>query len=514
MRARAALFALLWPAQVFAGTVRVAAYDEKGRLLDTPAFLRHIAPAESAKSGVPPKSSGLFLTDPEGRPAPGRPWWVADSTAPQWRWSGPDRVKVSLPWPVAGDGFSTLELDGDGSGYVDGQTVQLNEDAAKAAWRGFREAFEARSRSFVPRYAPSPAFTKAESKAKAAMTDAQAAPDARKRARLFDKALASIAAAWQAMLFEHGRQAARDPKASASLRLGLTLDETLVDRLSEHAWIIDKLSNSGATWVRLIFRANPDDFLFSQLSSFSLYDAFVKDLVARGIKIVGSVLDSALWPHGLTPQAYVERTRNLASHYKDSIRSWEVASEPNGSWLGGYKNPLPDETVLAAVDAAAAEVKRIDPTLETVATLYWWEGTAKDDRHPLFAWLDWSLPKGFGRNVDVVGLSVYPDENPMGLAFDPAFLKLKGRFPDKKLMLGGFGFVEKEELKGYWWLEPGAVGEPRKDIVILYTGASCALPQGVGGGFFFPTLQQMLAPGKKTTPLYGIYRAAIRRIRS
>ena len=514
MRARIVLFALLWPAQVFAGTLRVAAYDEKGRLLDTAGFLRRIAPAESAEAGVPPDSSGLFLTDPEGKPAPGRPWWVADSTAPQWRWSGPERVKISLPWPVAGDGFSTLELDGDGSGYVDGQTIQLNEDAAKTAWRGFREAFEARSRSFLPRYAPTLAFARAESKAKDAMTDAQSASAARKRARLFDKALSSIADAWQTMLFEHGSQAARDPKASASLRLGLTLDETLVDRLSEQAWVVDKLSSSGATWVRLIFRTNPDDFLFSQPSSFSLYDAFVKDLGAKGIKIIGSVLDSALWPRGLTPQAYAERTRNLAAHYKGSIRSWEVASEPNGTWLGGYKSPLPAETVLAAVDAAAAEVKRVDPALETVATLYWWEGTAKDDRHPLFAWLDWSLPKGFGRGVDVVGLSVYPDENPMGLAFDPVFLKLGDRFPGKKLMLGGFGFVEKDELKGYWWLEPGAVGEARGDIVIFYTGASCALPQGVGGGFFFPTLQQMLAPDKKTTPLYVIYRAAIKRIRS
>lgn len=507
------LLALLWPAQALAGTVRVSAYDEKGRLLDTTAFLRHIAPAESSKSGVGPESSGLFLTDLEGKPAPGRPWWVAESTSPQWRWSGPERVKVSLPWPVPGDGFSTLELDGDGSGYIDGQTIPFNEDAAKAAWRGFRKAFEARSRSFSPRYAPGAAFAKAESKAKEAMADAQGASDPRKRARLFDSALCAVAYAWQTMLFEHGRQAAKDPKASASLRLGLTLDETLVDRLSEHAWIIDKLSGSGAGWVRLVFRSNGNDFLFSEPSSFALYDAFVKDAGARGIKIMGSVLDSALWPPGLTPRAYAERTRNLASHYKDSIRSWEVASEPNGSWLGGYKHPLPDETVLAAVDAAAAEIKRLDPALETVATLYWWEGTAKDDRHPLFAWLDWSAPKGFGRGIDLVGLDVYPDENPMGLAFDPVFLKLQARFPGRKLMLGAFGFVEKEELAGYWWLEPGAVDEARKDIVILYTGASCALPQGVGGGFFFPTLEQMLAPGRKAMPLYAVYRDAIRRIR-
>ncbi|MBI5242310.1 MAG: hypothetical protein HY922_01345 [Elusimicrobia bacterium] len=482
-------------------------------MLDTDGLLRRISPAETAKHGAPPRSSALYLAGLDDSPAPGRPWWVADSTLPQWRWSGPERIKVSLPWPVASDGFATIELDGDGLGYVDGQTIPLNEDAAKAAWRRFREAQEERSKSFAPPFEPTPAFTKAETKAKAAIVEAQQAPDPVKRARLFDKALSRISEAWQTMLFDHGRQAAREPKTGPALRFGLTLDETLVDRLPEHSWIAERISKSGATWVRLVFRTNADDFLYAQPRSFSLYDSFIQDLRARNIRIMGSVLDSALWPKGADARAYVLRTRNLVARYKDSIRSWEVASEPNGSWIGGYKNPLPDETVLEAANAGAAEAKRIDPSIETVATLYWWEGTAKDDRHPLFSWLKWSIPKGFGLDIDVVGLSVYPDENPLSLAFDPVFLKLHKVFPDKKLMLGGFGYVEQEELKGYWWLDPGSIGDARADILILYTGAACALPQGVGGGFFFATLQQMLAPGRRTTPLYGIYRSTLKRLK-
>ena len=513
MRVCALTALLLWPLPAWAASVRVLAYDDDGRLLDTASFLRHIAPAAAARKGVAPDASGLFATDLQDEPVPGRPWCVADSTTPAWAWTGPEKVQFSLPWPVPDDGFSTVQLDGEGSGYVDGQTLLLNEEAAKAAWRRLREAVEARTQSFTPRYAPGKDFQKSETQAKAALVEAQASPDPRRRARLFDKALSSISRAWQVMLFEHGRQAAADPKVRAGLRFGLTLEEALIDRLPEHQWIAGKLASSGADWVRLVFRPNPEDPTYAQARSFPLYDGFLRELKGRGIKTTGVVLDASPWPKGLDAQAYAERARNLVSHYKGSIRSWEVASKPNATWVGSRKDPLSDETVLSAVLGAASEAKRADPEAETVATLYWWEGTAQDDRRALFPWLKWSLPKGFGKDVDVVGLSIYPDENPMGLAFDTVFLKLRALFPDKKLMLADYGFAEQEELTGYWWLEPGSVAEARKDIVVLFSGAACALPQGVGGGFFYPTLQQLLAPGRKPTLLFGVYRSTLGRLK-
>ena len=50
--------------------------------MDTASFLRHIAPAAAARKGVAPDASGLFATDLQDEPVPGRPWWVADSTTP------------------------------------------------------------------------------------------------------------------------------------------------------------------------------------------------------------------------------------------------------------------------------------------------------------------------------------------------------------------------------------------------------------------------------------------------
>ncbi|MEK7657561.1 MAG: hypothetical protein AAB412_07365 [Elusimicrobiota bacterium] len=514
----AALLLAAWPLQARGESVRVIAYDEGGKLLETQALLKHISPAGAEGAG---ESAGLYLAGLSGAAAQGRPWWVRSSTAPQWSWSGAERVRASLPWPVPQDGFSTVRLDGDGSGYADGGIVFLNEDAAKTAWRQFRESLDYRVKSSTPAYRPSPEFRRLEDRAKEAMTQAHRPEDPRLRARLFDQALGDISAAWQKLLFEHGAQAAADPARGAGLRWGLTLDETAADRLAELDFIAERAAASGADSVRLVFRLNPEDFYYERGSSFAVYDRIVRAFSVRGLRVMGSVLDSALWPRSLTPQDYVDRTRNLVSHYSSTsseravqIRSWEVASEPNGNWLGGWRNPLPDETILVSVSSAAAEVKRIDPSLETVATLYWWEGTAQDDRHPLFAWLAWSLPRGFGTDIDILGLSIYPNDNPMGIALDPAWRRLSELFPDKKLMLGGFGFMEKDSLHGYWWLEPDSVWEARKDILVLYTGAACALPRSVGGGFWWQALDQMLAEGKKPQALLRLYGSTLKRLKT
>ncbi|PCI36595.1 MAG: hypothetical protein COB53_08950, partial [Elusimicrobia bacterium] len=66
----------------------------------------------------------------------------------------------------------------------------------------------------------------------------------------------------------------------------------------------------------------------------------------------------------------------------------------------------------------------------------------------------------------------------------------------------------------YWWLGPKDVKNARKDLAILYTGAAAAIPESVGGGFFWQTLDHMLKPRKRTTSFYRIYRSALKRIKS
>jgi hypothetical protein len=468
----------------------VLAYDGGGRLLDKEGLIRLLAQAGGA-----PETGGLYLCGIDGEPAEGRPWWSGASTAPAWAWSGPERVRFSLPWPAGEPGRSTLILDGDATGYMDGQTVLVNEEAARWAWRNLRESLDRRTTLSERRYAPGRRFRKLEAKAMAEMMAAQAAGNPRKRAALFDQALESAARGYDAMLLEHGGQIARDPKAAGELRFGLSLDETAADRMLEHEWIADRLGASGADWARIVFRAGPDDFFFERESSFILYDSLIQKLRLRGLRVMGAILDGPLRPPGLTPLACVRRTRNLVRRYRASISSWETASEPNAA-SGG---PIEDESVLEASMACAAEVKRIDPKLETVAALRWWEGSAPGGRQALFAWLRWGLPRGFGRNLDVAALVIRPDECPMGTAFDPVFAKLGALLPDKRLMLGGFTASGR--------------GAGAEEAVLYYTAAACSIPGGLGGGFYLWTLRDMLAPDRFETPLARSYRRTLRRLR-
>jgi hypothetical protein len=207
----------------------------------------------------------------------------------------------------------------------------------------------------------------------------------------------------------------------------------------------------------------------------------------------------------MTPQTYAERTKNLVLHYKDQIRSWEVGNELNGDWLGGVSAPLTTDQVYRVYSAGAAKVKELDPSLETVATLYRWDGTAPDAEHSLFGWLKHYSRQGFGRNLDVLSLSLQPDDNPVGMALEPIFELVQTELPDKSLMLGSLGYVEKDKLQGYWWLRPDDVEAAREDLLIFSTTASCAMPRSLGGGFWWQTLEQMIPDKSRATGLYRAY---------
>lgn len=504
---------LLLPAAASAKSVKIMAFDPGGRLLDSKGLLRHIAPAAKSATGVPIESSGLFLTDSIGIPAEGRPWWRKDADKPVWTWKNAERIKITLPWPIEKDGFSTVSLDGKGKGYTDGQTILLNEEIAVTAYHRMRTSMKTRMAQ-NPVYRPSKRVKKMVASARKMIRKGHAAKEPRKKAAIFDQALSITSFAWQQLLYEHGEQLLSDAKYGARQRFGLSLDETLTDRMHDYEKLADQISESGATWVRIVFGGNLDDFTYAKKSSFAPYDKFISLLRERKIRIMGSILDSLLWPKNLTPKAYQERAKNLASHYQDDIRSWEVASEPNANWIGGTRTRLPRKLVLTAIQKAIVSLKRVDSSLETVATLHWWEGTSPETEDALFPWLDWAVPRGFGRGIDVIALSLYPHRHPLGIAFDPVFSELHRRFPEKRLMLGGFSFADSEDLQGYWWLEATNVRDARKDLIVLFLGTAPAIPNSIGGGFYWPTLRLMLpSDRKKPSSIYFLYKRTLKRLK-
>ena len=483
------------------GSVKVFAYDASGRLMKLNELLAFIGRVDR-QEGSPP---GIVAYSPDGLLAPSKPTLKQEGDMVLLSWEKLPRVHLSLPWPVAEDGFSTIWADKNGEAFVDGDAVFLNEEAAVTQYRLFKESLRKHMTDWDPIYRPGPKAKRKNEDAHDLMTKAFAQKDPSKRAVAFDKALHATSLAWPKLLFEHVLQIPLHDNNRDSMRFGLTLDASLLQRLDQYKWIIGSLQKSGANWVRLVFRHNPDDFFYENMRSYNEYDAIIDELRSKGIRVMGCVLDTGQWPKTMTPQMYSERVKNLVFHYKDKIRSWEVGSEINGNWLGGVSNPMTPDQVFRIYYAGAAKVKEIDPSLETVATLYWWEGTAPDEEHSLFGWLRKYSNQGFGRNLDVIALSLQPEDNPVGMAFETIFQRVHDTLPDKKILLGSMGYVEQgDKLKGYYWLDPEDVDGARKDLAILFTTISCAAPRSLCGGFWWQALDQMY-PGKKTSDLFRVY---------
>jgi hypothetical protein len=485
-------------------SLKLIAYDRAGKPLDLEGLLSFIGRADRA-ADADQKLSGIFVLPPDDPAAALRPVLEQKGELIVLTWEKLAQAALSLPWPVAEDGFSTVWADKGGAGYSDGDALFLNEELAITQYRLFKESLRKRTTDWSPLYKPGAKARKTAAQAQELMAKAHAEKGGSARARAFDAALTAVSAAWQKMLFEHGLQTALSAKRKAGLRFGLTIDESIFKRLDHYESLISAIKRSGANWVRLVFRSNPEDFTYASMRSFTEYDSLVAELRDQDLRIMGTVLDTGQWPRTMTPQIYAERTKNLVLHYKNQIRSWEVGSEINGDWLGGVSAPLSLDQTYRIYSAGAAKVKEIDESLETVATLYWWDGTAPDAAHSLFGWLKRYSREGFGRSVDVLSISLQPDDNPVGMALETIFERTAAEVPAKSLMLGNLGYAQRDKLQGYWWLRPDDIGAAREDLLVFSTTASCAMPSSLCGGFWWQTLEQMLPSKKRTTGLYRSY---------
>lgn len=504
----AAALALLLAPPADAASIKLFAFDEKGAALDARALARRLARADEKEPDL--SRLPVWAHPVDGKSPPQRLKLSQEGKLVLGSWEKADRVRLELVWPVSEDGYNAVRADKGGAGFGDGEVVFLDEEIAATQYRRFKDMWKRRVSDWQPLYKPGKKAKELAEAAKDGMAAAAGEKETPARVKAYQKALNQTALAWEKALFEHGLQHALDERRAPGLRFGLTLDESMLKRLDDLEWIAEAVRRSGAEWVRLVFRSNGPDFLYSSLRSFNEYDGVIEELARNKVQVMGCVLDSTQWPKTLTPELYAERTKNLVLHYRGKISSWEVGSELNGDWIGGASAPFAPDQVQRIYAAGAAKVKEIDPALETVATLYAWEETAPDREHALSGWLPLQVKRGFGRDLDVVGLSVQPEDNPMGMGLENAFDSVAEALPSQKLMISSLGYVEKEELRGYWWLAPDDVDGARKDIAILYATASCAMPRSLCGGFWWQTLDQMLPPGRrKATDLYKVWRRTL-----
>lgn len=508
MTRTALLAVLLSAAPAGAASIKLFAFDGKGLALDAEGLARRLSRADEKAPDL--ERLPLWAVPVDGKSPRQRMKLSQQGKLVLGTWDADGRVRLELVWPVEEDGYNAVGADKGGAGFGDGEVVFLDEEIAATQYSRFKGSWKRRLSDWLPLYKPGKKAKDLAEAAQEAMAEAARQKETPARVQAYQKALQHTALAWEKMLFEHGLQHALDERRAPGLRFGLTLDESMLKRLDDLEWIAEAVRRSGADWVRLVFRANPADFLYASLRSFNEYDGIVEELARNKIKVMGGVLDSTQWPKTMTPELYAERTKNLVLHYRGKISSWEVGSELNGDWLGGVSAPFSTEQVYRTYTAGVNKVKELDPALETVATLYAWEETAPDREHALSDWVPAQVKRGFGRNLDVVGLSVQPEENPLGMGFERVFDATGDALPRQKLMISSLGYVEKEDVAGYWWLAPDDADGARKDIAILYTTASCAMPRSLCGGFWWQTLDQMLPPGRrKATDLYKVWRRTL-----
>ena len=505
---KALFLTALLAAPAHAASIKLFTFDAKAEPIDAAGLAKRLSRADDKTPDL--EKLPLWAISIDGKTPPQRLKLTQQNKLVIGSWDKAEHVRLELVWPIAEDGYNSVAADKGGAGFADGELVFLDEEIAITQYRRFKDSWKRRVSDWQPLYKPGKKAKELTDAAKDAMAEAAGQKDTPARVNAYKKALQATALAWEKMLFEHGLQHALDERRAPGLRFGLTLDENILKRLDDLEWIAEAVRRSGADWVRLVFRANSSDFLYSSLRSFNEYDGVVEELAKNKIKVMGCVLDATQWPKTLTPELYAERVKNLVLHFRGKISSWEVGTELNGDWLGGASAPFTPEQVYRTYSAGANKVKELDPELETVATLYAWEETAPDREHALSSWLPTQVKRGFGRNLDVVGLSIQPEDNPLGMSFEREFDAVGEAMPAQKLMVSSLGYVEKEELKGYWWLAPDDADGARKDIAILYATASCAMPRSLCGGFWWQTLDQMLPPGRrKATDLYKVWRRTL-----
>lgn len=365
---------------------------------------------------------------------------------------------LALAWPTS-HGYSNLIVDLPGPGRYD-----LGLLAAQQASASLERALAAR-----PQYRPSPAFRRARRRTTALLDEGRNA-DRRRRGALGAQALDSAVGATLRLLTEYGIQRARRT-GSGELHWGFTLD-SVQDARRALTSVAELAPGNG--WVRIVFdRAEPPES----------YRAAVDLAHSLGVRVTGQILDSSQMKD-VPVAAWRDRvTRYITA--LPAVDAWEVGNEVNGTWLG--------RDVVAKV-AYAARYVREHTRARTLLTLYWQLGE-EEPRSSMFEWASHHLSPELLRDIDDIGISLYPEDHPMGLAMDRVFMTLHARFPSQRLLISELGYWSPDLGHTWWW---GSRSNPknrgRVAVASLYQSAVLGYPYSGGGTYWWYYRQEALGP--------------------
>ena len=372
-----------------------------------------------------------------------------------------------INWPTEPSGSSMLLVDNLGAGFGSPGTVNVTYRAALDARARLATMLAAR-----PGYVPSAGFTAALAAADTHLAVAAGTSDESVRGARGQLALDQLAVAAERLLAEYGISYARSVRTTRPPWLGVTLDtiDGTPGTLTQARAITEPWG-----WVRLVFdRGVPP----------AAYAPAVTAAKARGLRILGQPIDSSAAKR-YTPAGYLARIQEYVTAFPE-IDAWEVGNEVNGRWTG--------RDIAAKVAEAAAWVQAHSSAL-VVCTLYWQLGTDLP-RAATFNWLRDNLPPPVRADLDVVLLSTWVEDAPLGpLGFDPVMRALADELPGLRIGLGELGYWNDDTSRVWWAFDrTDPYGTARRAVSSWYLAASLGYPSSVGGGFWWYFVQEMQPP--------------------
>ncbi len=395
-------------------------------------------------------------------------------------------IGLSLTWMTKNTGYFNLFLDNEGAGFSKSETIIFNYEAALSYWKKLNNALSIRED-----YNRSAEFNELYENAKYYINLAKQANKDSLKGKYGQIALDYIAQAYELLLYEYGIQyAQRHP--SQQFWWGVT-----IDRIDDYENVLNSVSDlieNSATdgWIRIVF----DEFI-----SPDYYDGIVSYAQKKNLHIMGEILDSSCM-RLYSLEDFKSRVREYVNHFPD-IEAWEIGNEINGEWLG--------ENVVAKIEYAADYIKKVRLDAIIVLTLYWQFGT-EDIPHSVFQWIKNNLKPELINKIDVIALSIYVMNSPLGMAFDEVFQMLHKYFPEKKIMIGemDYWYVEGEDI--WWWhsnTEP--VSTVRKKFCKQMYASALGYPFSLLGGFWWYYNLEMYPPNDLWRTLNELYKEVHRK---
>ena len=420
---------------------------------------------------------------------------------------------LAITWPTSTTrGYSSVFLDNLGAGFTTPATVNFTYQAARDLKRRFDVALALRLRA-TPAYAAGATFTSSAVRLASDFSAMMAASTESGRGRLGWVVLSDVHASYDLLLAEYGVQLAKykDERNLGSPWVGMTFDDASLantaNRLgyAQNATLPTGVSPSpGYGWVRIVFDlgTSPADF-----------DIAIRAAHAKGLLVLGLPFDSTsaraclpvASPTHCTAAEYQSRFRTIVNHFSHNadaalnIDAWEVGNEINGEWIdenpanGAYSYGSGE---MATKVAAAADYVHAHTTVPTVGTLYWQVSTSNRPLNSTFTWAKNNLvDTGYASKLDVVLLSTYVEDAPLGSGFDEIMSTLATMFSGKSIGLGEFDYFYTDTPRYFWSLihlnvasTEAAAQAARPTLATQYYSAMLAYPTSIGGGFwwYFP----------------------------